>query len=416
MSGRARARFLSVLLGITLFWQSPLVDPGRAQEAEARDRPLAPLAERVQKFDDTVERLRSRLRIPGLSIAILHDQKVVLARGHGFADLEKEIPATENTLYRIASVSKPFAAILLLQLVEQGKLDLDAPMDDFAIHSWFPPDSGSWAHHPDRYRDRKITVRHVLTHTSQGAVPGESYQYSGNIFGDLTWVLEHITRTSYPVLLRERILDPLAMTSTLAGQLAPTSDTPRSRIAVTYRMDGRRPVPELPDGFGVPRGTTAEAVGLKRVFPLPEETQAAREKLLGDAATPLDSVTTAAGILTSVLDLALLDVALDRNQLVSAGSKKAMFSAHVNAAGQALPYGLGWFVEEEGGPKRVWHYGWNPPTTSALYLKVPERGWTLILLANTDQLSAGIAWSQLGVRASPFAAAFLDQLVETDRD
>ena len=68
--------------------------------------------------------------------------------------------------------------MLVLQLVEQGKLALDAPMKDFRNYHWFAPD-------PKRYREQPITVRHVLTHTSEN-VPGDAYAYNGNTYFDLT--------------------------------------------------------------------------------------------------------------------------------------------------------------------------------------------------------------------------------------
>ena len=107
-------------------------------------------------------------------------------------------------------------------------------MKDFTIHSWFEPGGGSWAHYPTRYTDKPITVRHVLTHTSQSDPTGEAYAYSGNIFGDLTWVIEHVTEKSYPRALQERILDKLKLKRTLPGQLvAWGQDTARS-IAIPY--------------------------------------------------------------------------------------------------------------------------------------------------------------------------------------
>jgi CubicO group peptidase (beta-lactamase class C family) len=117
----------------------------------------------------------------------------------------------------------------------------------------------------------------------------------------------------------------------------------------------------------------------------------------------------AAGEISStVLDLAKFDVALDGDRLISAASRERMFTPAVSSSGQTLPYALGWFVEEIAGRRVMWHYGWAPPGVSALYVKVPGAELTFLLLANNDRLSAGFAWSRQGVRASPFARAFLD--------
>jgi len=87
---------------------------------------------RLERFEKEVDDRRNRLKIPGLSAVIVKDQKVLWAKGFGFADLENRIPATPDTLYSIASVTKTFAATLVLQLVEQGKLDLDEPISHYS--------------------------------------------------------------------------------------------------------------------------------------------------------------------------------------------------------------------------------------------------------------------------------------------
>jgi D-alanyl-D-alanine carboxypeptidase len=94
---------------------------------------------------------------PGLSIGIVYDQDLVWAKGYGFADLERRLPATPSTVYRIASISKLFTATAIMQLRDAGKLRLDDPVSDRL--PWFSikkTDEGGPA----------ITVRHLITHTS----------------------------------------------------------------------------------------------------------------------------------------------------------------------------------------------------------------------------------------------------------
>ncbi|NOT31199.1 MAG: beta-lactamase family protein [Planctomycetes bacterium] len=91
------------------------------------------LPARIARLEPVLERLMERYCIPGMSAALVQDRKLVWSRGFGLADLEREVWAKPETRYRIASVSKPLAAVLTLQLVEQGKLSLDTPMKDFRI-------------------------------------------------------------------------------------------------------------------------------------------------------------------------------------------------------------------------------------------------------------------------------------------
>jgi CubicO group peptidase (beta-lactamase class C family) len=371
--------------------------------------PASAGAQSFERFSLALDSLAQTHRLPGYSAAIVRDGAVAWSHGWGFADPERQRRATPETPYRLASVTKPIAATILMQLVHEGRLRLDAPMRDFTIHPWFEPGGGSWAHYPDRYVDGTITVRHVLTHTSQSTPPGEAYRYSGNIFGDLTWVIEDILKESYPRVVQERILDPVGMSRTAAGHLAPWSQAIVRELAVPMAVRGDTVRPGTYPGFGVEPGIDVTPWNLAPAFALPAASDAARRRVLGARYTPLHSAQTAAGMISTVLDLARFDVALDRGRLIPAALRDAMFTPSRRADGAALPYGLGWFVETVGGHRVAWHYGWFPPTVSALYVKLPDLGLTFILLSNSDLLSYGMSWTAEGVRASPFARLFLDE-------
>ena len=84
------------------------------------------------RFTQDLEALRQAAQIPGLSVAVVRDRELILARGLGYADLERQIPATAETTYNIASVSKPISAVVALKLAEEGKLDLDRPIAEYS--------------------------------------------------------------------------------------------------------------------------------------------------------------------------------------------------------------------------------------------------------------------------------------------
>src|SRR5688572_27048912 len=84
--------------------------------------PAEPDRQRLQRFEKQVEQIRTLLKIPGMSAVIVRNQEVLWSKGFGFADVEKQIPATPETLYHVASLTKTLAATLVLQLAEQGKL------------------------------------------------------------------------------------------------------------------------------------------------------------------------------------------------------------------------------------------------------------------------------------------------------
>jgi hypothetical protein len=93
-----------------------------------------------------------------------------------------------------------------------------------------------------------------------------------------------------------------------------------------------------------------------------------------------------AGLISSVIDLAKYDIAIDQNMFLSRETQERVFTPTLSNKGETLPYGLGWFVQNYKGLKFVWHSGlWT--CNSALILKVPEQNMTFIVLANTDKLS-----------------------------
>ncbi|MGH9719187.1 MAG: serine hydrolase domain-containing protein [Bryobacteraceae bacterium] len=142
------------------------------------------------EFERALEDLRAKHKIPGLSAAIVGAQKVVWSKGYGMQDRERKIAAAPDTPYLVASLTKTFASVLLMQLVEQRKLTLDDPLVNY-----LPKTSSVMA----ALRRPDIHVRHVFTHTSEGK-PGEEYRYSGARYGALTFVVEKSSGTSFATI------------------------------------------------------------------------------------------------------------------------------------------------------------------------------------------------------------------------
>ena len=349
----------------------------------------------VVNFEQEVEQLQKKYKIPGMSVAILQNQQIVFAAGFGLSDIENKIAATADTPYNIASLSKPFAGALLMKLVEEGQLDLDTAMaeilenadftyDDLKMHGYAETCQKikAFSRDPDfeyafllkdyRCNTKKITVRHHLTHTAQG-IPGSRYRYNGFLFGFLSRVTEEISGKPYSELLVENIIAPLEMTRTVPCARKNFCDQILAKRAKYYRV-----------GFG----------GNFEPSNYPAQ------------------LSSSAGIVSTVLDLAKFDVAMDRNLIVSETSKQLMFTQNISTSGNPLPYGLGWFVQNHKGRRLVWHYGWAPKAYSSLILKVPEKEVTFILLANSDGASAPFRLGAGNVLRSPFAVAFLNRFTD----
>jgi len=291
----------------------------------------------IQEFETRLESIRGSLYIPGMSAALAKDGQIVWVKGFGYADVENQVPVEPTTPFHLASLTKPFASVLIMQLVEMGILDLQEPISTYGI------DLGS---------SYVIRVIHLLTHTSEG-VPGSYYRYNGDRFDRLNIVIQEASGKSFCELLAQEIIGPL--------QLEHTAPNPKSSANCMQTTQAER------DEFEqkMPIGYTSNG-----------ERRMAYPSYFGSGA----------GLVASALDMAEFSLALDEDMFFSQDTKELMFTAMESNAGETLPYGLGWFIHWENDVKIIWHYGyWT--AISSLIIKVPEMDITFVLLANNDMLS-----------------------------
>lgn len=320
-----------------------------------------PVARNIEEFDQRLETLRQQSHIPAISVAIAEDQRIAWSKGYGIADLETNRPASATTTYHFASLTKPFASAVLLQLSEEGRISLDDPVANYGI---VLPSSGV------------IRIRHLLSHTSSGT-PGTRFVYDGDRFSLLDSVVARATGGTFATELVRRILQPLALGSVAPNPGNSAFDATALDLT-TYRAN-------LARGYRYSNGTYVPTA-----YPT--------------------NFSTAAGLTGSVLDLAAFSMALDRGAVISQASRDAAFAPTISLSGDTLPYGLGWFSTKYKGERIVWHYGlWT--AISSLIIKVPSRGLTFVVLANTDALSSPYPLASGRLDTSPWARAFLDAFV-----
>ncbi|MCI0694305.1 serine hydrolase [candidate division KSB1 bacterium] len=156
--------------------------------------------------------------VPGLSIALIRDEKLAWHQGFGVKNAETKEPVTDGTVFEAASLSKPVFAYAVLKLVDSGKLDLDKPLNQYLPGNY---DVG------DDPRLSQITARRVLTHTTgfpnwrpNGSpvlkiffTPGEKFSYSGEGFVYLAKAVEHLTGESFDLFMKRLVFNPLGMNS-----------------------------------------------------------------------------------------------------------------------------------------------------------------------------------------------------------
>ena len=330
-------------------------------------QPAADRDQRIELFTRYLDPLRLQGGIPGLSAAIASNGRIIWEGGFGYADLEARVAAAPHTPYRIASLTKTATSTLLMQCVEEGRLNLDAPMRSYTTDV---PDAGA-------------TVRHVMAMASD-APSGSVYRYDGNRFASLTAVVAACTGDAYRVALAKRILDRAGMSDSVPGQDLETVTAAASAAFDEATLTRYRSV-------------------LARI--------AKPYSVVNNRATlsdyPPKEINAAAGLVSTVRDLARYDAALDAHVFMSQSMQLIAWTPFRLTSGRDSPYALGWFVQSTAAGRAIWHYGqW--PTFSSLILKLPERGVTLILLANSDGLSSRFPVVAGDVTVSPFARAFIE--------
>ena len=338
----------------------------------------------------TFDSLRRAARIPGLSVAVVANGTVVLARGFGYADVEARRPADAETPYNIASVTKPLSAVVALRLVERGRLDLDRPMASYGGFTEFCAATraeggvffGDYAC-ADRPGAPALTLRHVLSMTMNGT-PGTRFLYNPPAYSWASRPMAEVTGVPFSSLVEDLVFRPAGM----------------SRSARIHRRLPLRD--ELAEALAVPYHLDSAAVPSRVVRSTPPPPQ-------GDGA--------AGGIISTAGDLARFDVALDGGRLLGDSLRALMWEpTRTPSGGASVPYGLGWFVRDVQGRRVVWHTGLWEGRYSALYLKVPSERLTLILLANSDGLRWPTPLDGADIRGSAFARAFLSALLPSSAD
>jgi len=324
----------------------------------------------------------TRQRIPGLSVAVLRGDTVLLSRGYGFANVELRVPASDSTVYQSGSMGKQFTAALVEMLVAQGKLRLDD-----SIARWFPEGANVW---------RGVTVRRLLTHTAGIAEytdstfdyrkdytedelvkfaasrpldfqPGERWSYSNTGYLLLGALIRRVSGQFYGDLLRDSVFRPLGMS---ASRVISEADIVSNRAAGYQLVNGE----------------------LKNQ----------------DWVAPMLNTTADGALYFTVRDLTKWAVALNTRRVVGASLLDTAWSPVRLSDGATYPYGFGWYVLPQMGQRRIAHTGsWQGFKT--VIARYPESRVTVVVLANLAEAQVGaIAYGVAGlVKPGPLPAPHL---------
>lgn len=323
----------------------------------------APRASSTSAADSAREfsrRLVERLHLPGFAITVMRGDTVLLQDGFGFADLTTKIKASSETKFRVGSVSKLYTAALLMRLVEQNCVELDAPV---SRHLKLPPQLASVTLRQlsghlagvRHYRGaefltttRYATLRDALAvfeNDSLVASPGARYAYSSYGYNLIGAVLESACGSSYPELLRRFVLAPLGMRST-----GPDVGAETPGRAQLYSVDS----------LGV---TSAPPDNLSGRWP-------------------------SGGLLSSTVDLARLGLSMLADGFLTRQSLQLMVTPQRLANNTSTAVGIGWRIRADSSGT-YWHHGGSSNGGAAFLLVYPNEKLIVSMASN-----AFAAWGE----------------------
>jgi CubicO group peptidase (beta-lactamase class C family) len=346
-------QFTRATLLVSLFL---LLLPAPALRAQ-QNAPLS--AEKIKLIEAAVAAEMSRQNIAGLSLAVVTDNQLRWSNGYGFADLENYVPAKAATVYRLASISKSVTAVAVMQLVERGQLDLDAPVQKycpaFPAKQW-PLTSRQILAHLSGIRHYKSEEEYASTRRYENIAaglemfknepllhePGAKYTYTTFGYSVLGCALEGASGQKFSDFMRANVFKP-------AG------------------MDGMR-VDDINEIiFNRAQGYRRSKAGELRNSDIADNSY----KLPGG------------GLVSTVEDLAKFAVAVHTDRLLKKETVEQMFTSQKTRDGRETNYGLGWSVQVQDGQRIVGHSGAQQRVSTYLHM-IPARNFAVALMVNVE--------------------------------
>jgi CubicO group peptidase (beta-lactamase class C family) len=316
------------------------------------------------QLQTAISRFMAANSIPGVSVAVIENGTEEWSAGFGTADLEDFVPATSHTLYRLASISKSITATATLLLWQQGKLDLDAPVQKYCPS--FPQKDapittrellghlGGIRHYKSNSQDDPETgnTKHFLNPIQGGldffkndplvANPGTEFHYSTQGFTLVGCAIEGASGENYAEYVRKNVLSPAGMTHTVVDDrfaIVPF----RTRFYSKDKSGAITNADFLDSSYKIPGG----------------------------------------GWLSSADDMAQFEVAMLNDRLVARSTRDLMWTPLKPTDGKEDNYALGWGTGKDLGVLDVGHGG-GQQGTSTFFMIVPERRAGVVVLINLD--------------------------------
>ena len=357
-------RFSHFLLALALAVSTALTPLQQAVFAQATQAAQEGMDARLAAIEQAIEEKRKELHIPGLSLVIVKDDRVVYAKGLGLKDVEHNLPATADTLFAIGSSTKAFTALAAAMSADEGKLSLtDSPKKVLPYFKLRDPEA-----------DAKITIIDLLSHRSgldrtdlsmvsgqlsreelirvaglakPTAKLGERFLYQNVMFAAAGEIVARAQGTTWDAFIKERIFKPLGMKDSNTT-VAETLKSKDYALGYTYNEETKE----------------TKNVPMREIRP----------------AAPAGAINSSAREMAQWLRLMLGGGVFEGKRLVSEKNFKELVEPH-NKITDKLSYGLGWFLREWNGHKVVEHGG-NIDGFNATVAMMPDQHLGFALLTN----------------------------------
>ena len=340
--------------------------------------PQSSYSEAIKEFEKFVEEQMTLDNAPGLSVGFKKGD-FIWTKGFGFSDLENKVPAKPENSYRLASITKTITAIAVLQLVEAGKIDLDAEVQTYV--PYFPKKKwpvtvrlllghiGGISHYKNYDVEGHIKVHKntkealaIFQDFDLVAEPGTKYNYSSYGFNLLGAVIEEASGQSYGAYIKKHIFDPLGMENS-------RMDDPEDLIS--NRVSGYRLIKS--------EVKNSEFVNVSSRF-------------------------AGGGTRSTVVDLLRYTKGIIEGKLLKRQTWKLVFTSMATREGRFTGYGMGWGVRPWQGHFRVSHGGSQPETRTHLLI-FPEENFSIAVASNLE-----------GLNLTPYVRRLAELVLEEDLD
>ena len=373
---------LLLLLSICATGQSP--SARQAQKASSLPQAMA------RKIDAVIEQESAKLGIPGISVAIATDGRLSYSKGFGMADLENSVPTKAHTVYRTASIAKPLTATAVMQLVERGKLDLDAPIQKYCPS--FP--EKQWP----------VTARHLLGHlggvrhyNKPGESSGTTYYYtiedSLKIFKDDPLLHEPGTKYSYTTYGYSLLGCAVEGASGMRYEEYMGEHVFRAAAMGRTQIDNHRFI--IPDRA---RGYMKIDQNAHAFLPAFLKAQVKVGQIFNASLHDTSMKIPGGGLVSTAPDLVSFGLASINGLLVRPSTQEQMWTAQKVKAGTPTGYGFGWEVNEVPGMKGLAlysHSGGQAGTSTLLYV-IPGKKIVIAGMCNLQGADVGRILSEIG--------------------